>query len=210
MRPEDRRPLTPRERAREKRRKQIQRRRLVAGSALLVLIILIIVLAATCGGSDEATTTTTTGEDGTPTSSTTSTTLGAATYIAELSGDQAVPPVDTEATGTLLLSYDPDEDTITFSLGVNSLSDPSVAAIFEGAEGEEGAAVVTLFAGPAKEGSFTGTLAEGTLTADDLTGSLQDATLADLIALINEGMAYVSVGNAEHPVEAIRGVITAE
>lgn len=210
MRPEDRRPLTPRERAREKRRKQIQRRRLVAGGCLLVLIILIIVLAATCGGSEEATSTTTTEGTGTGGSLTTSTTLGAATYVAELAGAEAVPPVETEATGTLLLSYDPDEDTMTFSLGVDSLSDPSVAAIFEGAAGEEGAAVVTLFGGPAKEGSFTGTLAEGTITADDLTGSLEGATLADLVALIDEGMAYVSVGTADHPTEAIRGAITAE
>ena len=210
MRPDDRRPLSPRERAREKRRKQIQRRRLVAGAALVVLIILIIVLAATCGGSEETTTTTSTGENGVPTSSTTSTTLGAATFVAELSGDQAVPPVETGATGTLLLSYDPEEDAITFSLGVDSLTDPSVAAIFEGGEGEEGAAVVTLFAGPAKKGSFTGTLAEGTLTADDLTGSLEGATLGDLIALINEGKAYVSIGTTEHPVEAIRGIITAQ
>ncbi len=209
MSPVDRRPLTPRERAREKRRKQIRRRRLVAGTAFLVLIILIIVLAATCGGPDQGTTTTTSEGPGTSTSAdTTSTTLGAATYVAELTGDEAVPPVETQATGTLILSYDPETDSLAFSLGIDSLADPQVAAIFEGAEGEEGTAVVTLFAGPAKEGEFTGTLAEGTITVDDLTGSLSGGTLADLLALIADGRAYVSVGTAEHPTEAIRGKIT--
>lgn len=207
MRPDSGREPTPRDRARERRRKQIQRRRIVALGCLLVLIVIIIVLIATCGGSDQTATTTT---GATPTSETTSTTLAEATYVAELTGNDAVPPVETEATGTLLLSYDPDADTLTFSLGIDSLSDPTVAAIFEGAEGEEGAAIVNLFAGPAEEGSFSGTLAEGTLTADDLTGSLEGGTLGDLIALIEEGRAYVSVGNADHPVEAIRGMISAD
>ncbi len=208
MSPVDRRPLTPRARAREKRRKEIRRRRLVAGGGLLVLIILIIVLAATCGGSDQATTTTSEGSGGaTSSSDTTSTTLGAATYVAELTGDQAVPPVETQATGTLILSYDPETGSMAFSLGVDSLSDPQVAAIFEGAEGEEGSAVVTLFAGPAKQGGFTGTLAEGTITDDDLTGSLSGGTLADLVTLINDGRAYVTVGTAKHPTEALRGTI---
>lgn len=209
MRPDSGRGPMPRDRARERRRKQIQRRRLVALACLLVLIVIIIVLVATCGGSDDSTSTTSTSES-TGSTQTTSTTLVQATYVAELTGAEAVPPVETEATGTLLLSYDPTEDTLTFSLGVDSLTDPTVAAIFEGAPGEEGAAVVNLFAGPAEEGAFTGTLAEGTLTADDLTGSLEGGTLGDLIALIEEGNAYVSVGNKENPVEAIRGEIKAD
>lgn len=208
MRADDGRDQTPRDRARDRRRRQIQRRRLVALACLLVLIVIIIVLIATCGDPAADTTTTTTGS--TQTSETTSTTLVGATYVATLTGNDAVPPVDTEATGTLLLSYDPDGDTLTFSLGIDSLSDPSVAAIFEGAEGEEGAAIVNLFAGPGEEGSFSGTLAEGILTADDLTGSLEGGTLGDLVALIEEGRAYVSVGNADHPVEAIRGTIKAD
>lgn len=207
MRPDSGRGQVPRDRAGDRRRKQIQRRRLVALVCLLGLIVLIIVLIATCGDSDEDTTTTT---GSTETSEATSTTLVEATYVAELTGNDAVPAVDTEATGTLLLSYDPDGDTLTFSLGLDSLSDPTVAAIFEGAEGEEGAAIVNLFAGPEEEGSFSGTLAEGILTADDLTGSLEGGTLGDLIALIEEGLAYVSVGNADHPVEAIRGTISAD
>jgi hypothetical protein len=202
MRYDNRRELTPRELARQRRREQIQRRRLVAALCVLGLIIIIIVLVATCGDSNEGATTTTTtaGES-------TSTTLGAATYTAKLTGEESVPPVETDATGDFLLSYDPNDGTLTYTLEVNGLNSPSVAAIYEGAPGDAGTAVYTLFAGPAEEGDFSGVLGQGTIDERDLTGSLEGATLGDLIALIKDGQAYVSVGTTKNPVDAIRGQI---
>src|SRR5665647_2476825 len=125
MRNDHRRELTPRELHRQRRKEQIQRRRLVAMLCLLGLIILIIVLAAlTCdsGGGTASTT---------PKSSdTTSTTLGAATYKADLSGDSAVPAVDTTATGTFSMTYDPLSEELSFVLNINGLDSPSVANIY--------------------------------------------------------------------------------
>jgi hypothetical protein len=201
MRNDNRRELTPRELQRQRHKEQIQRRRLVAILCLLALIVIIIVLVATCGGSkDEGTTTTTKGE-------TTSTTLGAATYQADLTGADSVPAVETDGTGNLLLSYDPEAQELTYNLEVENLTAPSVATIYEGAQGDKGTAVYTLFAGPAESGDYSGVLAQGTIAETDLTGSLEGGTLGDLIALIKDGKAYVSVGTTEHPVDAIRGQI---
>ena len=197
----NRREPTPRELQRRRHKEQIQRRRLVAILCLLALIIIIIVLVTTCGGSkDEVTTTTTKGE-------TTSTTLGAATYQADLTGAGSVPAVETDATGNLLMTYDPDTEALTYDLEVEALTAPSVATIYEGAEGDKGTAVYTLFAGPAEKGDFSGVLASGTIDETSLTGSLEGGTLGDLIALIKDGKAYVSVGTTDNPVDAIRGQI---
>jgi hypothetical protein len=142
MRDDNRRELTPTELYRQRRKEQIQRRRLVAGLCLLGLIIVIIVLVVTCSGdSTDETTTTTSGE-------TTSTTLGAATYTAELTGADSVPVVETDATGTFILSYDPESEEAAYSLEVNGLDSPSLATIYQGIEGESGTAVYTCSAAP--------------------------------------------------------------
>lgn len=201
MRNDNRRELTPRELQRQRRKEQIQRHRLVAVLCLVGLIIVIIVLVATCGGSkDTETTTTTKGE-------TTSTTLGAAAYKADLAGADSVPKVETDATGSFLMTYDPDTEELTYNLDVENLTAPSVATLYEGAAGESGAAVYTLFAGPAESGDYSGVLAQGTVDVTSLTGSLEGGTLGDLIALILAGKAYVSVGTTQTPVDRIRGQI---
>lgn len=193
-----------RERARERRAKQVQRRRLVLGVGILALIILIAALAiGLSGDSDTAETTSTTGGG----ESETTVSPVAATYTAYLTGADSVPSVETEATGGLTLTYDPDTDSISFVLELDGLTNPSSATIYEGASGESGNAVVTIFAGPTDVGLFRGQLAEGEITAADLTGTLAGKSVADLVALIKDGRAYVSVGNTSHPVDAIRGRI---
>ena len=87
------------------------------------------------------------------------------------------------------------------------MTDTSVATIYEGTPGTSGTAVLTLFDGPTVTGVLRGELAAGSVEATSLTGTLTGATIGDLIALIEEGNAYVSVGNSSHPIEAIRGQI---
>ena len=82
-----------------------------------------------------------------------------------------------------------------------------MATIYEGAAGESGTAVYTLFGGPAETGDYSGVLAQGTIDEAHLTGPLEGGTLGDLIALIKDGKAYVSVGTTANPVDAIRGQI---
>ena len=97
------------------------------------------------------------------------------------------------------MTYDPETEELTYDLEVDALTAPSVATIYEGAEGESGTAVYTLFAGPAEEGDYSGVLAQGTIDETSLTGSLEGGTLGDLIALIKDGKAYVSVGTTRQP-----------
>ncbi len=51
-------------------------------------------------------------------------------------------------------------------------------------------------------------LAQGTIDEANFTGSLEGGTIGDLVALIKDGKAYVSVGTTANPVDAIRGQIS--
>jgi hypothetical protein len=218
MEPQDRTDPLARERARKRRAKQVQRRRLVAVGCLLGLIILIVALVVGLSGGDETgTSTTTEPSETTSTTESTETTDGETTttgeitstaFGAELTGDQSVPPVATEARATLTLEYDAQAETLTYVLDVLSmLTNPSSATIYEGPAGTSGAAIVTLFPGPTETGDFVGVLAEGFIEEEDLVGSLQGQTLEDLVALLQSGNTYVSIGNESHPIDAIRGQI---
>jgi len=203
MQPEIERDPNDRQRARQIRAEQVQRRRMALFICLLALIVLIVVLALTCGGEEEPAVTSTSTTQGVDT------TLLSGIYTAELTGAESVPQVNTTATATLTLDYDAETEVMSYVLTVTrALTFPSDATIYAGEPGSsDGAAVYTLFAGPMEEGSFTGKLAEGTIAEQDLTGPLRDKTIADLIALLEDGGAYVSIGNKSHPVDAIRGQI---
>ena len=202
MQPEMRNDLAEQERARRRqlRAQQVQRRRVAFGIVLLGLIVLIIALVIGLSGDDEVAVSTT---------ETTTAAVPSGSYTATLVGAESVPPVETVAKGTLDLVYDADGEKLTFTLRiVNKLTNPSVAAIYQGTPGVEGDAVYTLYvADDPNIGTYQGVLAEGTIVAMDLIGPLQDGTIEDLLELIEDGEAYVSVGNKSHPVDAIRGQI---
>jgi hypothetical protein len=173
------------------------------GISVLALLVLVLILVISCPGGDDTATTTTEPEGSTDV------TLVSATYTADLIGAESVPSVRTAAKAALTLTYDAETEEFAFVLEVTqSITNPSVATIYEGAQGTSGTAVYMLFAGPTKEGTFVGTLAEGLIFDTDLIGPLGGGTIADLIALIKAGNAYVSIGNKSHPIDAIRGQIT--
>lgn len=190
-----------RARRRRKRQEQIQRRRLALGVSVLALIVLIVALAIALSGGDDPSATTTTSTSVLP--------LESAQYTAELTGAESVPPVKTQATATFVMTYDPDSKELSFVLEITHvLTNPTLAAIYQGGPGTSGRLVYTLYvAGPGEEGSKTGILAEGVIDETELVGPLAGGTLADLIQLIKDGNAYVSIGNKSHPTDAIRGQI---
>lgn len=204
MQPEMNNDFTEQERARRRqlREQQVQRRRVAFGIVLLGLIVLIIALVIGLSGDDEVAVSTT---------ETTEAAVTSGSYSATLIGSESVPPVETVAKGSLELVYDAEDEKLTFTLRiVNKLTNPTVAAIYQGTPGLEGDAVYTLYvADDPNIGTYQGVLAEGTIVAMDLIGPLQDGTIEDLLALIEDGEAYVSVGNKSHPVDAIRGQIEA-
>ena len=190
-----------RARLRQKRQEQIQRRRLALGVSLLAVIVLVIALAIGLSGGDDTATTTTTATSLQP--------LESGTYSAELTGAESVPAVKTEAAATFVMTYDTETKELTWVLEITHvLTSPTRADIYQGAPGTSGTSVYTLYvAGAGEEGAKTGVLAEGVIDETKLVGPLQGGTLADLIQLIKDGNAYVSIGNKSHPVDAIRGQI---
>lgn len=187
-----------RQQRRRLRKQQIRRRRLTFLAVVLAIVVIVVVIIVTAPD----------GQTQAGMGASTSTTAGGI-YTAELTGDQEVPPVETASTGRLTLTVDGAGSRAQFVLEINGLQNASVARIYEGRSGEDGDAVVTLFTGPTKPGPFVGVLAEGTITDADLTGPLAGKTLQDLLDLIEEGSAYISIGTLSYPEGAIRGQLRA-
>ena len=186
-------------------------KRIVPVLMLMALAMLPLgVEVAGCGGG-----TTTTTVASTTTSAATGTTSGpggsAPVKIeVDLSGDQAVPPVQTSASGTFILTLEAGPTgsfNISYELDVTDLVDAAAAHIHLGAAGTNGDVIVPLFNGPTKSGSFTGTLASGVITEADLTGPMQGKTFQELASSVLAGQTYVNVHTSAHPDGEIRGQI---
>lgn len=198
----------------------------------------------TSGG--DATTTPAAGGTTSSMPDTSSTTVGSATTVPEgmptgpitievqLTGDAAVPPVDTAATGTFTIEIpavsaeststtamgtdsttagsttggEPGGSEITYKLDVTDIEDVTLAHIHQGAADANGPIVCTLFDGEeegVKEGAFSGTLAEGTIDESMLEGPMEGQDLATLISAIMAGDTYVQVHTQANPAGEIRG-----
>ncbi|MBN1631016.1 MAG: CHRD domain-containing protein [Thermoleophilia bacterium] len=138
----------------------------------------------------------------TPTSGDTATSLS---FVAELTGTAQVPPVDTAASGRLTLTLAADGESMDFVLEVTGITAPRSADMHQGAAGEIGPIVATVYSGPVVMGTFSGTLASGVVGPGDLTGPLEAGSISDLATLIRSGEIYVVVETVENPGGQIRG-----
>jgi hypothetical protein len=126
-------------------------------------------------------------------------------YMAQLTGAQVVPAVDTEATGTLELTLSDDRQSVKYVLTVENFTGLTVARLRTGHSGSTGEEIFTLYPGPNKKGLFSGVVADWTFTADDFLGPLKGKTMADFIALVESGSVYVNVGSTRNRDGEIRG-----
>ena len=119
---------------------------------------------------------------------------GAASFVAPSSGEEEVPARDTRARGNAVFHLNDDGTELTYKLSVSNIENVVQSHIHVQAPGVNGPVVVFLF-GPVAAGGGTvhGVLAEGAITAADLIGPLEGMTLADLLAEIQSGNAYVNV-----------------
>lgn len=129
-----------------------------------------------------------------------------------LSGDNEVPPVETNAQGQAKFQLNRAGDELGYKLIVANIEDVFMAHIHNAPAGQNGSVVVWLYpeGGPPPElidGRFDGVLAESTITADDLVGPLAGGSLDDLLELLGNGNAYVNVHTTEHPAGEVRGQI---
>jgi len=131
-------------------------------------------------------------------------------------GEFETPPHDTEAHGTAIFILSPDGQSMTYRLVANNITNVFASHIHHGVPGVRGPIVVPLYSGPVAGGLHNGLLASGTITADNLTGELRGHALSDLVALIQNGQAYVNLhtndgvdppdtGPGDFPLGEVRG-----
>lgn len=133
-------------------------------------------------------------------------------FIAHLTGDEEVPPVDNQAQGQATFRLSADGSEIRYRLIVANIEDVMMAHIHRAPAGENGPVVVWLYpdAPPPQliDGRFNGVLATGVITEEDLTGPLgEDGTMEDLVELMRSGEAYVNVHTTANPGGEVRGQI---
>lgn len=133
-------------------------------------------------------------------------------FRAHLSGDNEVPPVETNAQGQAIFQLNKTGDALSYKLNVANIDDVFMAHIHNAPAGVNGPVVTWLYPedGPPAEqipDRFDGVLAESTITADDLVGPLGEDTIDDLVELLRAGEAYVNVHTTAHPAGEVRGQI---
>lgn len=126
-------------------------------------------------------------------------------FRAHLSGDEEVPPVDTDAQGQALFKFDRTATELDYKLIVANIEDVVAAHIHCGARGDNGPVGVTLFSGGPV--SPDGVLAEATVTAPDEDNACGWGDLAAVRDAIVAGNAYVNVHTVANPPGEIRGQI---
>jgi CHRD domain len=126
---------------------------------------------------------------------------GPPTIMIDLTGDEEVPPVQTEATGVAeIIPMGP--DSIAYSVNTTNIEGATAGHIHFGKAGENGPIVVTLF----KYDSPMNQVSEnGTITADKLEGPLAGKQISDLATAGANGTLYVNIHTEKNPNGEIRG-----
>jgi hypothetical protein len=114
-------------------------------------------------------------------------------FVAPLSGDEEVPPRDTNAHGLAHFKVSKDGTEISYKVNVANIENVFAAHIHCGAVGINGPVGVTLFMGTPGGGRINGTLAEGTITVPDAGNGCGWADLDDVVAAMLSGNTYVNV-----------------
>lgn len=132
-------------------------------------------------------------------------------FTAHLSGDQEVSVNSSLAQGQAIFQLSKDGTKLSYKLIVANLENLMAAHIHLAPAGTNGGVVVWLypsgFPGVLIPGTTNGILAQGVITNANLVGALAGQTLADLIAHLNNGNAYVNVHTTLYPGGEIRGQI---
>ena len=138
-------------------------------------------------------------------------------FGAKLTASKEVPPVDTDATGTIRLAANSRQDALNYQISLSNLNGVVTGAhIHRGSAGTNGPVVANLNVGGAFAsasaggggGAATSTSSGGTITSADLKGPLAGKHVSDLIGLIEDGKAYANVHTRQHPNGEIRGQLT--
>jgi hypothetical protein len=132
---------------------------------------------------------------------------GERSFKAELSVEEEVPPVKTNARGEAIFKLNKGGDELIYLLTVKNIENVTAAHIYQGQKGRNGPPMVTLFSEPEKP-SISGTLyVEGTIRAYEFIGPLKGKPLHSLVQMIEAGEVYLNVHTVKHKEGEIRGQI---
>jgi len=132
-------------------------------------------------------------------------------FRAHMSGDNEVPANMSEATGEVIFQLSKDGMELSYKLIVANIDNVMMSHIHLEHPGVNGKIVTWLYpsAPPMMliPGTSNGVLAEGVITQANLVGTLSGKTIADLVAEIKAGNAYVNVHTSQFGGGEIRGQI---
>jgi len=129
-------------------------------------------------------------------------------FKATLTGDQEVPPVDTQTTGRVKIRINDAVTAGEFTLTVNDGVRVQQAHIHCGNPGVNGPIVVFLAGLHAPGWDVDGQwVSNATFTESNIVDIACGATLADLVQAMREGRTYANVHTVAHPGGEIRGQI---
>ena len=132
-------------------------------------------------------------------------------FVAHLSGGSEVPANDSLGQGQAIFRLSADGAELQYKLIAANIQNILQAHIHLAPASSNGPVVAWLYPGgpPAQliPGRFSGVLAEGTITSASLVGPLSGYTLADLLAELEAGNAYVNLHTQQFPPGEIRGQI---
>lgn len=126
-------------------------------------------------------------------------------FRAHLTGDQEVPPVDTQARGQAVFRFNRDVTALDYKLLVTNIDDVVAAHIHCAPDGVNGPVGITLFEGDPT--TVRGVLAAGTVEAPDAENGCEWTDLDDVADAMTNGLAYVNVHTLANPAGEIRGQI---
>lgn len=128
-------------------------------------------------------------------------------FEADLSGDNEVPPVASDASGEVKFKANRAWTRLEYEIELEDIEGVVQAHIHLGPPDANGGVVTFLFRSATPVDVEDGRLVRGVLTADDLVGDLADMPLADLIGAMQSGNAYVNVHTTAVPSGEVRGQI---
>lgn len=123
-------------------------------------------------------------------------------FNAKLTGQEEVPPVQTQATGSAV--FIPMGDGLHYIINASDIQDVTAGHIHSGIQGENGPVIVTLFQFISPQNNVN---TENMISADNLEGPMQGKQISDLVTAMNNGSTYVNVHTEQNPNGEIRGQI---
>jgi len=115
-------------------------------------------------------------------------------FTVPLTGQQQVPPVQTNGSGTANLTYNPDIRLVTWDITYQNLSSPVTMAHFHG---------------PAPEGKNAGVLIWLSQKGEPVSSPIRGSTTLspDDAKMFMAGDMYINVHTKDHPAGEIRGQV---